>query len=75
MRRVRGIEHRISYYVRKCAEYDAVRPHHPQPRAYKYRHERLLAYKAEMHRRIEAAKQADVVTKVECSERGCAADV
>lgn len=63
MKRKKGIEHRISYYVRKCAEYGRHRPHRGNlPAWYGSRHGRLLRYKAALHKRIEA-------------ERGCAANV
>jgi hypothetical protein len=47
------IDHRIAYYLRKVAEKGAIHPARKPPRAHTYRHQRLLAYKAEMHRRIE----------------------
>ena len=43
------MDKRIAYYTRKVAEYGAT---HKQANRNQYRHDRLMAYKAEMHRRI-----------------------
>jgi hypothetical protein len=53
---MKRIDHRIAYYLRKVAQRTAIHPAKPQPRAHMYRHQRLMAYKAEMHRRIEAER-------------------
>jgi hypothetical protein len=47
------IDHRIAYYLRKVAEKGAIHPARKPPRSHTYRHQRLLAYKAEMHRQID----------------------
>jgi hypothetical protein len=53
---MKPIDARIAYYLRKVAQKSAIHPAKLQPRAHKYRHQRLMAYKAEMHRRIEAER-------------------
>lgn len=40
---------RIAFYTRKVAEYGAVHPARKQPKSFKYRQIRLLAYKKRMH--------------------------
>ncbi|EJL45708.1 hypothetical protein PMI08_01593 [Brevibacillus sp. CF112] len=47
----------IQYYTRKVAQYGAIHPSKPRPKAHKHRHARLMAYKVAMHRRIELEKQ------------------
>lgn len=54
---MKRVDDRIVYYVQKVAQKAAVHAAKKPPRAYTYRHKRLMAYKAEMHRRIEIAKQ------------------
>jgi hypothetical protein len=49
---------RIVYYVGKVAQKAAI---HPSKRCNPYRHKRLMAYKAEMHRRIELTKKEERV--------------
>lgn len=46
------ITHRIAYYVRRVAERAAQHPAKKLPVAYKYRSERLVAYKKRMHELI-----------------------
>ncbi|MCT8138607.1 hypothetical protein H1D32_13170 [Anaerobacillus sp. CMMVII] len=43
---------RVAYYVRKIAEKGAIHPAEKQPRSYKYRQQRLMAYKESMHKQI-----------------------
>lgn len=49
----KDVTHRISYYVRKVAQYGSVHPAKEPPAAFKYRHQRLRAYKKRMHELIE----------------------
>lgn len=49
---MKRIDHRIAYYLRKLAQRSAIHPVKKPPRSHTYRNERLMAYKAEMHRRI-----------------------
>jgi hypothetical protein len=50
----KDVVERIVYYTRKVAEKSSVHPAKKQPRAYTYRHQRLLKYKALMHEQIES---------------------
>lgn len=44
---------RITYYTKKVAQFGAIHPSKPQPRAFKYRHQRLMNYKKRMHELIK----------------------
>lgn len=48
----KGIVQRIAYYTRKVAEKSSIHPAKKPPRAHTYRHQRLLKYKAMMHKQI-----------------------
>lgn len=57
MKRKKGIEHRIAFYVRKVAELGRHRPHRGNlPAWYRSRHERLLRYKSALYQRIESER-------------------
>ena len=47
------VQHRIAYYVKKVAEKGSVHPAKLPPRSHKYRHQRLMQYKAAMMKLIE----------------------
>jgi hypothetical protein len=51
-RNSKSIPHRISYYTKKVAEYGSIHPAKPKPRAYSYRHGRLMVYKKLLHKQI-----------------------
>jgi hypothetical protein len=52
---------RIVYYMRKVSKYTEIHPIiSAKPRWYKGRHSRLMAYKTEMNRRIEAERGARI---------------
>lgn len=46
---MRGVEHRIAYYLKKVSQFTST---HPSKKRNPYRHERLMAYKEAMHKRI-----------------------
>ncbi|WBL16394.1 hypothetical protein [Sutcliffiella sp. NC1] len=47
------VTHRIAYYLKKVAERISIHPAKRQPRAYKYRNQRLKVYKALRLQQIE----------------------
>jgi hypothetical protein len=51
----KDVSHRIAYYLKKVAERGSIHPAKKQPVRFKYRHERLMAYKKLMHERIKEA--------------------
>ena len=54
---MKDVTHRIAYYTRKIAEKASIHPSKEYPRSYKYRNNRLIAYKAMMHKEIERVKR------------------
>jgi hypothetical protein len=52
----KDVTHRIAYYLKKVSERFSIHPAKKQPRAYTYRHQRLLKYKALMHAQIESGQ-------------------
>ncbi|WP_339147674.1 hypothetical protein [Sutcliffiella sp. BMC8] len=52
------VVHRIEYYTRKVAQRAAVHPSKKQPRSFKYRSYRLMAYKKMMHEEIRKYQEA-----------------
>lgn len=51
------ITERIAYFTKKVAEKGAVHPARVQPRSFTYRYQRLMVYKAMMHKHKEIEKQ------------------
>ena len=47
------VQYRIAYYMRKVAQKGEVHPAKKPPRSHKYRHQRLMQYKAAMLKLIE----------------------
>ncbi|QOY37079.1 hypothetical protein AWH56_005405 [Anaerobacillus isosaccharinicus] len=45
---------RVSYYVKKVAQLGVVHPAKKKPRSHTYRQQRLMQYKAAMHKQIDA---------------------
>lgn len=52
----KDITHRIAFYLKKVAEKGSIHPAKKLPRAYTYRHQRLMLYKKLMHQLIEEGR-------------------
>lgn len=52
--KTKSIPQLIAYYINKVAEYGSIHPAKAKPRAYTYRHKRLMIYKTLLHEHIDA---------------------
>lgn len=50
---MKEVQRRIAYYLKKVNQITSIHPSKKPPRSHKYRHERLMKYKAIMHKEFK----------------------